>query len=164
MQSAICALYMSAGLNSTLVAMTTKYVTSRNTSSNKVSVFVASDTLSASSWFEKNIPANWKMVMPGKVPRRPSDGHWFEWGKVTNLTKDEKDEAMAEAVADVFALGECDALYIPKYSSFNVVGIMLARADGRNVYFLGTKVTAETNSTEDVLNFIEYPDDRLINK
>ena len=152
----------SSVLNSTLVAMT-NYVMSRNTSS-KVSVFVASDTLSASSWFEKNIPANWKMVMPGKVPRRPSVGHWFEWGKVTNLTKDETDEAMAEAVADVFALGECDALYIPKYSSFNVVGIMLARADGRNVYFLGTKVPAETNSTEDVLNFIEYPEDKFINK
>ena len=45
----------SSVLNSTLVAMT-NYVMSRNTSS-KVSVFVASDTLSASSWFEKNIPA-----------------------------------------------------------------------------------------------------------
>lgn len=152
----------SSVLNSTLGAMT-NYVTSRHASS-KVSVFVASDTLSASSWFEKNIPANWKMVKPGKVPRRPADGHWFEWGKVTNLTKDETDEAMAEAVADVFALGECDALYIPQYSTFNVVGIMLARADGRNVYFLGTKVPLETNSTEDGLNYVEYPEDRFINK
>lgn len=150
----------SAVLNSTLVAMN-NYATSRNAS--KVSVFVASDTLSASSWFEENIPPNWNTVKPGKVPRRPADGHWFEWGKVTNLTKDETDEAMAEAVADVFALGECDALFIPRYSSFNVVGIMLARADGRNVYFLDNKVPEE-NTTKDVLKYIEYPDDKFINK
>jgi hypothetical protein len=41
---------------------------------------------------------------------------------------------------------------------------MLARADGRNVYFLGTKVPLETNSTEDGLNYVEYPEDRFINK
>ena len=27
-----------------------------------------------------------------------------------------------EAIADVFALGECDALYVPNYSSFSQVG------------------------------------------
>ena len=49
-----------------------------------------------------------------------------------NSTQQEKDEAMAEAVADVFALGECDALFIPNYSSFSTVGIMLMRAARNN--------------------------------
>ena len=44
---------------------------------------------------------------------------------------------MAEAVADAFALGECDGLWMPNYSSFSVIGIMLARAERRKVFFLG---------------------------
>lgn len=40
---------------------------------------------------------------------------------------------MAEAVADVFALGECDSLFIPNYSSFSLIGITLTRAE-RNTF------------------------------
>jgi hypothetical protein len=32
---------------------------------------------------------------------------------------------MAEVIADAFALGECDALFIPNYSSFSLKGITL---------------------------------------
>ena len=53
---------------------------------------------------------------------------------------------MAEAVADVFALGECDALFIPNYSSFSAVGIMLTRAERKKVFFRGD------------LKWEEYPD------
>ena len=79
------------------------------------------------------------MVRPGKVLPRPESGVWFgEHGSKTNvvLSQKERDEAMAEAVADVFALGECDALYLPNYSSFSQVGIMLTRAEGNRVLFM----------------------------
>ena len=88
----------------------------------KVSVFVASDNKIARPWFESHVPSNWHVINPGKYLPRPETGVWFgEWGSETNnnLTKDQKDEAMAEAVADVFALGECDSLFIPNYSSFS---------------------------------------------
>lgn len=106
----------------------------------KVSVFVASDNKIARPWFESHVPNNWHVIKPGKYLPRPETGVWFgEWGSETNknLTKDQKDEAMAEAVADVFALGECDSLFIPNYSSFSATGITLTRAKKKNVFFLG---------------------------
>jgi hypothetical protein len=114
----------------------------------RVSLFVASDSAKTRPWFEEHAPKDWRVVKPGRELPRPESGVWFgEFGSKTssNLTKNALDEAMAEAVADVFALGECDALYVPNYSSFNMVGIMLTRAERRKVYFLG----------ED--GYIEYP-------
>eukprot|EP00956_Cyclotella_meneghiniana_P037201 scaffold135481_cov66-Cyclotella_meneghiniana.AAC.1 len=43
---------------------------------------------------------------------------------------------MAEAVSDIFALGECDALFIPNYSSFSLISIMLMRAERKAVSFM----------------------------
>ena len=106
----------------------------------KVSVFVASDNDKSRSWFEEHVPNNWHVVKPGKHIPKPQNGVWFgEHGSETNknLTKDQLNEAMAEAVADVFALGECDGLWIPNYSSFSMIGIMLTRAERRKVFFLG---------------------------
>jgi len=53
-------------------------------------------------------------------------------------------------VADVFALGDCDGLWIPNYSSFSITGIMLTRAERRKVFFLGND------------GFLEYPGDSPI--
>jgi len=121
----------------------------------RVSVFVASDNTKARIWFEDNVPNKkyWHVVKPGKEFSRPESGVWFgEHGSQTssNLTQDELNEAMAEAVADVFALGECDGLWIPNYSSFNIAGIMLTRAERRKVFFLGND------------GFVEYPGDSPI--
>lgn len=107
----------------------------------KVSVFVASDNAIARPWFERHVPNNWHVVKPSKFLPKPEAGVWFgEHGSKTNqnLTKDQKDEAMAEAVADVFALGECDSLFIPNYSSFSAIGITLTRAERKKVFFLGS--------------------------
>jgi len=107
----------------------------------KVSVFVASDNAIARPWFERHVPNNWHVVKPSKFLPKPEAGVWFgEHGSKTNqnLTKDQKDEAMAEAVADVFALGECDSLFIPNYSSFSAIGITLTRAEREKVFFLGS--------------------------
>jgi len=112
----------------------------RSRNATTVSVFVASDNKRAWSWFKENALANWHMVKPAKELPRPESGVWFgEYGSNTNenLTQPEKDEVMAEAVADVFALGECDALFIPSYSSFSIVGIMLTRAERKKVFFRG---------------------------
>ena len=107
----------------------------------KVSIFVTSDIEAARRWFERHVPKNWHVVKPEKVLPKPETGVWFgQHGSKTNqnLTKHEKDEAMAEAVADVFALGECDSLFIPNYSSFSFIGITLARAEKKKVFFLGS--------------------------
>ena len=105
----------------------------------KVTVFVASDSDNARPWFEARIPEGWKLVRPGRVLPKPESGVWF--GEATSdtntvLSQKERDDAMAEAVADVFALGECDALYVPNYSSFSQMGIMLTRAEGNRVLFM----------------------------
>ena len=137
-------------LNRTLVGMMNYTATMANTYSNassssskQVSVFVASDNAHARTWFGQRILSNnklqhWHIIQPKKTLPRPKSGVWFgELTSSTNgqLSKEQLNEAMAEAVADVFALGECDALFIPNYSSFSVVGIMLARARGKKVYF-----------------------------
>ena len=46
---------------------------------------------------------------------------------------------MAETIAEIFALGECDALFIPNYSSFSFPSIMLTRARRKSVFFRRTK-------------------------
>ena len=38
-------------------------------------------------------------------------------------------------MSDVFALGECDALFIPNFSTFSTFGIMLTRAERKKVFF-----------------------------
>lgn len=134
-------------LNNTLAAMkkiaflTQATATGNVSAAAKVSIFVASDNESARPWFERHVPKNWHVVKPGKSLPRPEAGVWFgQHGSKTNqnLTRDQKDEAMAEAVADVFALGECDSLFIPNYSSFSLIGITLTRAERKKVFFLGS--------------------------
>ena len=109
----------------------------------KVSLFVASDTPKARSWFEDNKPLpSWTVIKSGRELQRPESGVWFgEHGSKTNknMTQHEKDEAMAEAMADAFALGECDALFIPNYSSFNVIGVIRMRGERRKVLFMDSK-------------------------
>lgn len=107
-----------------------------------VSIFVASDNLNARTWFEENANHNWTVIKPGKELPRPENGVWFgEHGSSTNkvLSAEQKNQAMAEAVSDVFALGECDALFIPNYSSFSFIGVILARARKKSVFFMSSK-------------------------
>lgn len=139
-------------LNNTLAAMKDVVFSTQATTGNvsaaarvnkhgKVSIFVASDNERARPWFEMHVPKNWHVIKPGKSLPRPEAGVWFgQHGSKTNqnLTRDQKDEAMAEAVADVFALGECDSLFIPNYSSFSFIGITLTRAERKKVFFLGS--------------------------
>lgn len=61
---------------------------------------------------------------------------WWFWESGSTTSKDLTKDQLNEAVADVFALGECDGLYIPNYRSFSVIGIMLTRAEKRKVFFL----------------------------
>lgn len=131
-------------LNQTLMHM---MMLAQSRSSTRVSLFAASDTEEAMNWFESNTPAHWHFVKPAKKVPRPAAGHWFEHGNPNNTITSQlqRDEAMAEAMADVFALGECNALYIPNYSSFSFVGIMLARARRKKVFF------------RDGLQYVEYP-------
>jgi len=104
-----------------------------------VTVFVASDNAAVRPWFGDNAPEGWRVIASGKEFPKPESGVWFgEHGSKTNavLNRTQKYEAMASAVADVLALGECDALFIPNYSSFNLVGIILARYFRHPVFFL----------------------------
>ena len=110
----------------------------KQSNAKKVSVFVASDMKKARSWVEENAPTDWHVVKPAKELPHPENGVWFgESGSPTNenLSQDELNEAMAEAVADVFALGECDALFIPNFSTFSMFGITLTRAERKKVFF-----------------------------
>lgn len=120
----------------------------RQNDAKKISIFVASDTKKARLWFEENSPDGWQIIKPAKELPRPENGVWFgELLSTTNavLSKDDLNEVMAEAVADVFALGECDALYVPNYSSFSIPGIMLTRAERKKVFFYWFNT------------FVEYP-------
>ena len=108
--------------------------------SEQVSVFVASDNENTRPWFEQNVPNNWHVLSSrSRIPKPKDGGHWFQHERTHAklITKEQKNELMAETVADAFALGECDALFIPTYSSFNVIGIMLSQAARRDVFFLG---------------------------
>ena len=104
-----------------------------NTNATKISVFTASDTN-----IDLPVPKEWKIIKPSKTIGKPTEGVWFgdqrsETNK--NLTQNVKNEAMAEAVSDILALGECDGLFIPTYSSFTYLSILLARARNRSIYF-----------------------------
>lgn len=113
-----------------------KFVLSRNAT--MVSIYVASDSGEVRPWFDANVPKNWNVIQPKKVMPKPENGVWFgEHGSKTGdvLNQTMKNEAMAEATAEVFALGECDALMIPNFSSFSYSGIALTRARGNPVFF-----------------------------
>ena len=78
-------------------------------------------------------------MWPGRELLRPSQGVCFgEWGSRTTrvLNRTKKDDAIAGATADVFALGECDALLIPDYSNFSQIGIIQMRNEGRRVFLI----------------------------
>ncbi|KAL7526703.1 hypothetical protein ACHAXR_001611 [Thalassiosira sp. AJA248-18] len=129
---------LNATLNATLDSMKSLAKKWKNGGARRVTVFVASDTPKSRPWFRDNAPPGWHIVQPGKELPPPENGVWFgEYKSDTNkhLNQTEKDNAMAEAVADVFALGECDALFIPNYSSFSVIGIIQMRAEKRMVFF-----------------------------
>lgn len=126
-------------LNATLFAME-DVAEKRN--ANNVTVFVASDNVDSRKWFEDHVKSGWSVVQPTKVIEKPESGVWFgEHGSQTNsvLSQEQKNEAMAEAASDIFALGECDALFIPNYSSFTLISIMLMRAEKRVVSFMHTQ-------------------------
>ena len=102
------------------------------------SIFVASDNPSVQPWFRKNSPPEWTIVKPGKIIPKPTQGVWFgEYGSLTNsvLDAEEKRQAMAETLAEIFALGECDVLMIPKYSSFTCTAIALSKTRGIPIFF-----------------------------
>eukprot|EP00956_Cyclotella_meneghiniana_P020692 scaffold36844_cov42-Cyclotella_meneghiniana.AAC.1 len=111
----------------------------RKRNAHNVTVFIASDNVNSRSWFQENVPVNWNVIHPAHELEKPESGVWFgEHGSKTNsvLSQQQKDEAMAEAVSDIFALGECDALWIPNYSSFTLTSIILSRAKKRIVKFM----------------------------
>ena len=133
--------------NATLTSMR-QYAETKNAS--RVTVFVASDSGKTRPWFEEHVPLEWEVVRTGKELPKPESGVWFgEHYSETNavLSQTERDERMAEAVADVFALGECDALYVPSFSSFSQVGIMLTRAERNRLFFMDVGY----------YDYVEYP-------
>ena len=78
------------------------------------------------------------MIKPDQELPKPDNGVWFgEWGSKTSdgMNQTMKNEVMAEATAEIFALGECDALFIPNYSSFTLSSIVLTRARKKSVFF-----------------------------
>ncbi|GFH53205.1 hypothetical protein CTEN210_09681 [Chaetoceros tenuissimus] len=124
-------------LNMTLSGMKS-FVESRDAS--KATLFIASDNGKTIPWFESRISNSWTIVKPAKSMPKPENGVWFgQHGSKTSdvLNQTGKNEAMAEALSDIFALAECDALFIPNYSSFTYVSIALTRARGNSVLFLG---------------------------
>lgn len=123
-------------LNSTLYSM---QGVAKKQNAHNVTVFIASDNVNSRSWFQENVPLDWNVIHPAREVEKPESGVWFgEHGSKTNLVLDQqqKDEAMAEAVSDIFALGECDVLWIPNYSSFTLISIILSRARKRIVKFM----------------------------
>lgn len=135
-------------LNTTLSDMES-FVESHNAS--KATLFIASDNADTRPWFESRISKSWTIVKPAKSMPKPENGVWFgQHGSKTSaiLNQTEKNEAMAEALSDVFALAECDALFIPNYSSFTYVSIALTRARGNRVFFLGNRNDRYLEMTE----------------
>jgi hypothetical protein len=106
-----------------------------------VSAFIASDTPNTRRWFKENAPIDWHIISTedsNVTIELPPNGVWFgEHGSRTaaNLTQESKNDKMAEAVADMFALGECSALFIPTYSSFTVVPITLTNRRNKAVMY-----------------------------
>jgi len=111
-------------------------VESRNATT--TSIYVASDSETVRQWFDANVPNNWGVIQPKKIMPKPKNGVWFgEQGSSTGaaLNQTMKNEAMAEAIAEIFALGECDVLIIPNYSSFSYISISLMTARKNPVFF-----------------------------
>mmetsp|Transcript_25773 Transcript_25773/g.30376 ORF Transcript_25773/g.30376 Transcript_25773/m.30376 type:complete len:401 (-) Transcript_25773:126-1328(-) len=126
---------LGAVLNSISVVMKS-LVESRNAT--MATIYVASDNESVRPWFDSNVPKNWEVIQPKKVLLKPKNGVWFgEHGSKTGaaLSQTMKNEAMAEGMSEVFALGECDALIIPNYSSFSILSIALMKARKNPVFF-----------------------------
>jgi hypothetical protein len=78
---------------------------------NGVSAYIASDTPNTRQWFKENAPFDWHILSPeNETMELPPNGVWFrQHGSQTgaNLTQERKNDKMAEAVADMFLLGEC---------------------------------------------------------
>mmetsp|Transcript_19377 Transcript_19377/g.23857 ORF Transcript_19377/g.23857 Transcript_19377/m.23857 type:complete len:405 (+) Transcript_19377:1599-2813(+) len=121
-----------------------EFVESQNATS--VSIYIASDNVEIRTWFRNHSPQphevgneiHWNVIQPKKVMAKPQSGVWFgEHGSGTNsvLNQTMKNEAMAEATAEIFALGECDALFLPTYSSFSYAAIVLTAGRKKRVYF-----------------------------
>jgi hypothetical protein len=104
-----------------------------------VSAYIASDTPNTRRWFKENAPSDWYILSPeNETMELPPNGVWFgEHGSQTgaNLTQEKKNDKMAEAVADMFLLGECSALFIPAYSSFTAVPIILSNSRNKTVMY-----------------------------
>lgn len=136
-------------LNITLLEMQS-FAQSQNAT--RAKIFIASDSEDIRPWFTSRIPDSWNVVQPAKTMPRPENGVWFgESGSLTAnvLNQTMKNEAMAEALADVFALGACNALLIPNYSSFTYASIALTRARGNSVFFLGNDKYHDMTEFED---------------
>lgn len=126
-------------LNSTLQAM----IKEAN-GEPSVGVFVASDSSAAAPYFREHVPESWRVITQDAAAGKnltsiPKQGVWFgEMGSETskNLTQEELAERMAEGFADVFALGErVDALFIPTYSSFTFLPILLTKSRNKPILF-----------------------------
>jgi len=120
-----------------------------------VTLFVASDNTDSRPWFESNVDTRWKVISPVKKIQKPENGVWFGEANSTTanmLSTKQQEEAMAEAIADVFALGECDALFIPNYSSFSFPGISLARAQKKLVFFRDMSGTSSFREMSQINN------------
>jgi hypothetical protein len=106
---------------------------------NSVSVFIASDTPNTRRWFKENAPHDWHVLSPEKeTVDLPINGVWFgQHGSQTgaNLTQESRNDLMAAAAADMFLLGECSALFIPTYSSFSAVPIILSNRRNKTVMY-----------------------------
>lgn len=106
--------------------------------SSEVSVFVPSDTADLPKWFAENVPQGWRVINADMDSAKPESGVWFgQFGSNTSavLNQEEKNGAMAEAVADLFGLGECSALWVPTYSSFSLTGITQTKRRQQPVFF-----------------------------
>jgi hypothetical protein len=90
-----------------------------------VSVFLASDSPLPDRWFSQRASLlDWHMV------HSKSDLH-----VIHSKRSIRPETAMRSAASDMFALGECDALFIPTYSAFTVTPIILAQQHNLPVYF-----------------------------
>jgi len=99
-------------------------------------IFVGSDNASVWPWFKANIPKSWTMVKPQKELQKPQKGTWIgDQGIGRTLNQTMRNEAAAEATAEMLTLGECDVLMIPTYSSFTYPAIALTKARKGLVYF-----------------------------
>ena len=130
--------------NKTIATMKA-FVKEQNTTN--VSVFIASDNADIRPRFEQKLlyhsndqseeHISWNILKPKEV-ERPKEGVWFgqiSKDKSSTLNQTMKDTVMAEATAQVFGLGECDALIVPNYSSFNYPAIILTLGRKKKVFF-----------------------------